>query len=227
MLEDRFKTEEELLTEKFERELEIAAGHKELLLELENEYLENLFELTESADEKERLRKEKELKKKAKDDDKLLREKKKQDKIDEKLEDKKAADDKKRMDDSMALAMLVFGDKKEISATLAFINTAEGVTKALASQDYAGAALTAVTGAAQIASILSADPKGGGNSVSAPTAPAKESRALEQEDDLSSLEFTDATGEGSNTQTITFATDTGDELLDVLASALNKKQRED
>ena len=226
LLEDRFKTEAELLTEKFERELEIAAGHKELLLELENEYLENLFGLTEAADEKERLRKDKELKKKQKADDKLLREKKKQDKIDEKLEDKKAADDKKRMDDSLALAMLVFGDKKEISATLAFINTAEGVTKALASQDYAGAAVTALTGAAQIASILSADPKGGGNSVTAPSAPAKESRALEQEDDLSSLEFTDATSEGSNTQTITFATDTGDELLDVLANALNKKQRE-
>ena len=47
-LRDRFKTEEDLLTEKYEREMELARGNQNLLLELENEYIENLMALDEA-----------------------------------------------------------------------------------------------------------------------------------------------------------------------------------
>ena len=46
-LQDRFKSEEELLLQKYERETELAKGNQELLLELENEYIENLIALDE------------------------------------------------------------------------------------------------------------------------------------------------------------------------------------
>ena len=45
---DRFKTEEELLNEKYARELELAKDDKELKLNLEAEYLEKLAELGEN-----------------------------------------------------------------------------------------------------------------------------------------------------------------------------------
>ena len=110
---------------------------------------------------------------------------------------------KKIKNDAMDLASIVFEDSKAISAGIAFINTAEGVTAALAKADYAGAAVIYASGAAQISSILSAS-KGvnsGGTSVS--SAPSS-SQSIADED-TASLDFTDSTAQGSGSQVITFA----------------------
>jgi hypothetical protein len=227
LLEDRFKSEEELLIQKYERDREIAAENKELLLKLEGEFYKNLAAIEEKADEKKREKEEKALKDKQKANDKKDKEQKKVDKVEDKVNKEKEKKDKKMLDDGLALAMMAFGDKKEIAATVAFINTAEGVTKALASQDYAGAALTAATGAAQISKILSSDAKSGGSgSVTAPSAPTRESRSIDDIGDTSSLDFTDSTDTGSQTIRIEFANDSGDEITDAIANALNKKQKE-
>lgn len=66
----------------------------------------------------------------------------------------------------------LFKDNKAFAIANAVINTAEGITKALAQGGmfgYIGAAAVAASGAAQIATIMSANP-GGGSSVKAPSA---------------------------------------------------------
>ena len=60
-----------------------------------------------------------------------------------------------------------FNINKAAALASAIINTAEGVTKALASQNYAAAALTAAMGAAQIATISSTSFGGGSGGASA------------------------------------------------------------
>jgi len=145
-------------------------------------------------------------------------------KVDEKkLDDKSLLFKEENARKAMSLASFVFEDSKAVSAGIAFINTAEGVTAALAKQNYAGATLTALTGAAQIANILGAS-KGGGApaSIQAPAAP-KEPDFVQ---DTASLDFTDSSAGGSSTNEIRFATDSGDELVDAIAEALNKGQRE-
>ena len=123
----------------------------------------------------------------------------------------------------MALASLVFEDSKGVSAGIALMNTAEGVTAALAKYDYAGAALIAATGAAQISSILGAS-KAGGGSVSSVSAPTASQQGFEAETSI--LDVSASTDSGSSTQSISFATDSGDELIDAIANALNKGQTE-
>lgn len=60
----------------------------------------------------------------------------------------------------------IFGENKAVAIAAAFVNTAEGVTKALASLpppfSFAAAAITGAIGAAQIAKIMSTNPGGGG-----------------------------------------------------------------
>ena len=156
-IKDRFKTEEELLLQKFEleqelieREVESKVERDELLLALALETGDKLLAI-----KSEQMSKEQKLKDK---------DQKKQDKLD-KLLDKQAKENAKRDDQlakgGMALAAVVFEDNKAVASGIALVNTAQGITKALASQDYAGAALTAVMGATQIAAINSAS-KGGG-----------------------------------------------------------------
>ena len=48
-LKDRFKSEEELLTAKYEKEQKLARGNKDLLAELENEYIERLMVMDEES----------------------------------------------------------------------------------------------------------------------------------------------------------------------------------
>lgn len=69
----------------------------------------------------------------------------------------------------------LFKDNKAFAVASAVINTAEGVTKALAQGGiwgFAGAAAVAASGAAQIASILSANPGSGSVKQPASSAPA-------------------------------------------------------
>ena len=144
-----------------------------------------------------------------------------------KEKNKIASDEQKTEQDnankSIQLANMVFGENKAISATTAFINTAQGVTKALSEQNYPGAALTASIGALQIASILSAE-KGSAGSVSAPSsAPTPDQQEFEPE--TSSLELTEqVSGEGITTQRIIISTDDGNDIFDGIARGLAERQ---
>ena len=80
---------------------------------------------------------------------------------------------KKQIDQGIQLLDAVGGNSKKLfkvkqglAAANTVMNTSEGVTKALAEQNYAGAAVTAVTGAAQLAAILSATPNGTSGTIS-------------------------------------------------------------
>lgn len=79
---------------------------------------------------------------------------------------------KKQIDQGIQLLDAVGGNSKKLfkvkqglAAANTVMNTSEGVSKALAEQNYAGAAVTAVTGAAQLAAILSATPSGSGGTI--------------------------------------------------------------
>lgn len=116
----------------------------------------------------------------------------------------------------------MFEDNKNVSRGMAIVNTATGVTKALASQDYAGATFIAIQGAIQLAAINSASAKGGGGQSSAPTAPAINTNQQQQEDTGYTAETrVTATGGDSATGNIRFEAD-GDELTQVLAGLMNK-----
>ena len=174
-------------------------------------------------DDKEQEAEKARLKKSKKGIEKLGKDKETQNKTEEKGEKDKNKMLESNARSAMDLAAFVFEDNKAISAGIALTNTAEGVTAALAKQNYAGAALTAAMGAAQISSILSAS-KGGGT----PT-PVQSSVSPSEPDfvqDTEVLQLTDSTASGSGTNEIRFATDSGDELVDAIANALNKGQRE-
>lgn len=219
-IEDRFKSEELLLQEKLERELEIVGENNELKLELEQEFQDNLLQIQIKAEE---------TKQKALDDEKkrlakLQKEKDKQAKLDGKIAKQNADRDKKFSSDAIALANVVFEDNKAVSAGIAVVNTATGITKALSTQDYAGAALTGIMGAAQIAAILGAS-KGGGSVPSVSGAP-QQSQQPEFAPETSSLELTEQSGdEGSTTQRFIFADSNGNDLFDVLAQGLDERAR--
>jgi hypothetical protein len=218
---DRFKTEEELLIEKYERELEIIGENNQLKKELHNELINAMIDIDQRyEDEKQAV-----IDKKEKEDKKLDKDKDKQNKVDGKRKQEAADSEEKLINDGMMLAQIAFGENKAISATVAFINTAEGVTKALSKQDYAGAALTATLGAVQISSILSSSPGSTGSTGSVPaTAPAEQANFVQ--DPGSQLAITDSTAGGSTQGRISFSDDSGDDILDAIARGLNKGQSE-
>ena len=115
--------------------------------------------------------------------------------------------------------------KQGLAASNAFMNTAEGVTDALAEQNYPSAALIAATGAVQIAAILSSSPNSpGGSSVSTPSAPPPSQQQPDFQPETSSLEFTDTTNTGQTTFNLTVPD--GDEIGQALANWINKAQTE-
>jgi chromosome segregation ATPase len=232
-IKDRFKTEQELLEQKFEREqalldveIEDIKERNAIKLQLFEEFEENTALIKLEARQKERDAVEQAESKERKARDKLDKDKRKQDKVDDKNAKDNAKRDENIVNGAMALASLAFSDNKEISAGIAFVNTAQGVTKALSVQDYAGAITTAAMGAGQIAAILGAS-KGGGGSIPSVTAPAPTNAS--QSDFLpetTGLELSDSDGGGSSIQTIRFATDSGDDIINAIAGALNKGQEE-
>ena len=220
---DRFKSEEELLNQKLENELLIIGENAELKEALYEEHLNNLLALDQkSEDEKLAIKAEADLKAQEQAD-KLKKDKDKQKGIDDKIKADNAKLDERMAQDAMTLAMLVFQDNKAVSAGIAAVNTAEGITKALSKENYASAAVIAATGALQISTILSAS-KGGGSvsSVSSSVPTTQESFQPE----TTSLELSDSSESGSSAQTINFGTDSGDDLIDAIAAALNKAQIE-
>ena len=227
---NRFLTEEQLRADAYEKEREFIektiADEEEkntILKQLSEEFHNDISDIQQEALDKQIAAKEKADRAKEKADIKAERIHAGHVKANEERAKKKAKQEEDLIKGGLALAAIAFKDNKEISAGIAFINTAQGVTKALSVQDYAGAALTAATGAIQIQAILGAE-KGGGSSASVPSAPPPAQPDFQQ--DSTGLEFTDSTESGTATSTITFNTDTGDELIDAIAGALNKGQRE-
>lgn len=126
-------------------------------------------------------------------------------------------------DSAMEAAGAIFANNKAVSATLAFINTAEGVTAALAKYDYVGAALIAATGAAQIANITSAS-VGSTGSVSSPS---ETTTTTESTSTTSQLEVNQSVAGGSNTSnTLNFTADDADGIGGAIADWLNTKIKE-
>lgn len=124
-----------------------------------------------------------------------------------------------------------FEDNKAIQAGIIVADTATGVMRAFATSSniyeaYANAAIVTATGIAQLANLKSAS-KGGG-SIAGGTASSSNSTPQQQEfqPETTSLEVTEASVGGSDVQTIRFATDSGDDLIDAISMALNKAQEE-
>jgi len=225
-IEDRFKTEEQLLTEKLERELQLIGDNDALKADLHEEYLHNIVMLDMAAEE-EKLqamleadsKAEKARKKQAKDKAALDKIEKKNAQDSEKLEEQQARN-------SMMLAELVFKDNKEVSAGIAFVNTAQGITKALAVQDYAGAALTGVLGAAQISAILGAGKGGGSAPGVSSSGPSQSPQQTDFAPETSSLELTEQSeGQGITTQRLIISTDDGTDIFDTFARGINENNR--
>jgi hypothetical protein len=126
---------------------------------------------------------------------------------------------------ALSIANGAFENNKAIQAGMVVANTASGIIRQFADLPYPAAVATSIAiaaaGAAQLSAVLSASP--GGGSISPPSGGAVSSQA-DFQPETSSLDFTDASAGGSQSGTISFATDTGDELIDVISKLLNERE---
>ena len=131
---------------------------------------------------------------------------------------------------AMVLNQVLFDDNKAIGAGLIVAETAQNVVTSVKNSGGipwglpAGAAAAGL-GLAQLAALKSAS-KGGGSISSSGSAPAIQSPQPNFEPETSSLTVSDANADGSQTNRITFASDSGDELMDVIAKLLNDRKTE-
>jgi hypothetical protein len=242
---DRFKTEEDLLVEKLDRELEIVGENKELRLKLEDEFLENLFEMEEKRDNKKRESEEKALSERAKLKSKAA---KAEIALENSVANNAISLTKMVLGDSKAAALIALGIQKAQALSANATATYSGsllayssqlvpgdptsVIRAEAARDYTlglgavNAGLIVATGLGEAAGIVSGGGGGGGFGVGGSAENEAPSQQNNFEQETTSLDITDAGVGGSTTQTITFATDSGDELIDAISNALNKAQRE-
>ena len=122
-------------------------------------------------------------------------------------------------------------DNKAIKAGLIVADTAAAVMMQLSSGDpytaFGRAALAAAMGAAQLSNALSST-KGGGSISEGGGGSVTSSEPAQQnfERETSSLELSSAGEGGSQQGQVVFATDTGDDLINAIAEALNKGQSE-
>ena len=242
-LMDRFASEEQLLTQKFEKEIEIAKNNKALLLELENEYIEALIELDLSEEERnqelfdiEIARHQDLLSQKLiseeqylKSVDKLAVKFGKQDVSNTKRVNKdKSTSEQIYADTALQIGDQLFEGNKAIEAGIVVAKTGAAVMHQLGSGDpytaFARGAAAAAIGALQLAQTLGAQ-KGGG-AISAPSASAASSTS--SADAVSGeIEVNETVTQGSNTistsNNITITADDSDELAVAFANVINKK----
>ncbi len=212
----RLKTEEQILGEQYAKDLETAAGQKELLLEIERKYLEDVKAIRDE-DRQATLDADQE----AFDVMNNLREQYLEGEKDKADANKKANQDKEKaenayVDVAISASNLLFEDNKAAQYANAFINTATAVTKAL--PNYPLAAAVAASGAIQLASISSASKGSGGGSVSAPSDPG-----LEEE--VPTLEAQNSDLDGSN-QTVTIRFDDSTELGVAFNNAIERSRQD-
>lgn len=241
---DRFKTEEELLSAKLTRELELVGEDKDLRYALEEEYLMSIVTLEQEAEDKK--------KKAAADaikDTAILKEKaaKAEIALTESVAKNAMSLTKMILGDSKAAAILALGIQKAQALSANATATASGATLAFAAQQIPGdptsfargtaaassvktmgainAGLIIATGLGEAAGIAKGD-SGGGLSGSGGGAITPRSEAGNFQEETSSLSLTDSGSGGSSSTQFTFATDTGDQLMDLIAESLNKGRAE-
>lgn len=230
----RFKDEETLLAEKFERELEMIGENNELKLALEDEYLQALIDMDAAKEDAI-------AKNKADADKKKLKNTEQRQKTEQSLE-------RQNISSIMAITSALLGHNDTIGKALfiasqglaaseVFFNTQVAAMRAIAELGpIAGppvAASIETSGAISIAAIAattlgSLSASGGGSGGISSGGASQQTTTAQQdfEQETTTFEVDDATAGGSTTQTITFATDSGDELIDAIASALNKAQKD-
>ena len=235
---DRFKDEEQLLTDKLNRELEIIGENDTLKEELHDEYLMNIVAMDQRAEDDKAAIKLKADKTRIKTDDKLHS-------TEQQLK-------KQNISSIMAITGALVGHDSKIGKALflgtqalalseTFVNTQAASIKALtidptgilsAKVQTAGNISMAAIAATTIGTLSSSSGGGGvsGGSTSAVTSSGENnsssSRDANFEAETTGLQVTDATDQGSSVQTIRFAVDSGDELIDAISSALNKANNE-
>ena len=229
-IRDRYKSEETLLQEKFERELEMIGEDEELKKERKAQFLEDMAALEQKA-----LDKKTEAEEKASDE--IVKNAQKAAKTESKIEEGKARlagrVAQTLLSGSMSTQEKLFSIVKDSAAGQI---EAYGLTAAAKSLAELGPIAGPPVASSQIAwsqvaaGVVRALPLGGGggggsgspNSASTNTTPAQE--AFQPE--TTSLELSESTSSGSQAQTINFGTDSGDDLIDAIAAALNKAKIE-
>lgn len=216
---DRFKTEEELLTEKLNNELIIVGDNKALRLELEKQYIEDALSIEyEAAEARKRIGEEEQ-----KDFDR--------NKKAETASAEKTARDKIKAEDAYMNAANVIGNtlfenSKGVQAGLIVANAATAVIRQYADLPiYAAVPASIAVGvaaASQLASLNSASSKGG--SLSTPSGSAPVTQSQQFQNDTASLDISDSTTQGS--QVFSINVPDGDEIGEAIANWLNKAQTE-
>lgn len=143
--------------------------------------------------------------------------------VDDKLtQDQKIKNVQKFTKVAGALNQAFFEDNKAVNAGLIIADTAAAIMASLRINpyDYFNVGILAATGLAQLGNLASAS-SGGGGSISEPSGggtPQQQDFAPE----TTGLELSEATGAGSDVRRIEFSTDTGDDLINAIAQALNQ-----
>ena len=218
---NRLKTEEQLLGEQYVKDLEAAAGQKELLLEIEKRYLEDVEALRDEADEKERERLQEQ-------NDYYADILKQQGQIDkenvdaiEKGNKDKSKSEEAYLDAAITTGNALFEDNKAVKAGLVVVDTAAGISKAFAELPYpaalAASASIAATGVAQLAAIQSASKGGGSTSAAVPA---------EQVDETPPTLEAQNTDLNNSNQTITIRFDETTELGVAFNNAIQQAQQD-
>jgi hypothetical protein len=212
-IEDRFKLEETLLAEKLARELQMIGDNKRLIRDLEDEFADNTLALE---------------KKRQKERDKDVQDDKDEEKGRYEFKIDQAAG---FVAAASILNSTLLGDNDLIAAGLIVADTATAVMKSLSINpyDYGNVAVLIATGLAQLSQVGSSTPSSAGAGGGSSSSNQQQQQQPQQENftpETSSLNFSDATNAGGTTNTIRFATDSGDELMDTIAKLLMKGQKE-
>ena len=228
-IENRFKSEEELLVQKLERELEIIGDNDTLKAELEEEFFTEALE-RQAAFEAEKAKISADT---AKKEDKIAKNKAK---TEQKIEDQKLAlagrTAQTLLSQGLSSQQKLFSIVKDSAASQIEAYGLTAGAKALAELGpIAGPPVSAsYIGWSQVAAgVVRALPLsgGGGGGAGSPDAGGGAVTSTEQpsfERETSSLELTEATEGGSSQSSVPFATDSGDEIMDVIARLLNERK---
>lgn len=231
-ISDRFKSEQELLIEKYETELEIIGENNELKLQLEDEFLQAMVDLDFAAEEEKQKNKEKADKKKLKSDDSRH-------KMEQSLESKNVSSlmaiSSSLVGHNTAIGKAMFIASKAVALSEAFVNTQVATTKALtidptgilaAKVQLSGNLAMAAIAASAIGGLSGGGSSGASGGGSDFTSNNQSTPSADFEQETTGLGFSDSTAEGSTVSTIRFATDSGDDLIDAIAKAMNDGKRE-
>jgi DNA repair exonuclease SbcCD ATPase subunit len=242
---ERFKQEETLLAEKLVRELQLIGDNNELKINLEKEFAENINNVREELREKQES-----IDKDAADKKATLDQRSAQARIAIETtvannavglinmiggENKAAAIAALVIQKSTALsanAVATFAGSQLAYASQLIPGDPTSVIRAGAAAAYVGklgslnAGLIIATGLGQAAGIANGGGAGGGGGTGGGGTQQQQPTQQNFEAETTSLQLSNATEGGGTNNTINFATDSGDELIDTISKLLNKGQKE-